>query len=163
MERFIDAVVEQIDIVKALDQSEGGFADQIELAQDVWWGNPGVIADQQYPLIYVEPVVSVPESETTGTKTRTETVRLVLLADPRVLYDPTEIVEATASREVVRTMESIEAWFEKTSLRVVNGLFEGCTKLVVASTEYAQQLRGTLYSTGASILLTADVKRAKVQ
>lgn len=163
MEEVINAIVAQLDIIADLTRANGGFADQIRLAQNVWWGNPGVLADQQYPFIYVEPVLSVPQSETTGTKTRTLTIRIVLLADPRELYDETEIVEATASREVVRTMESIERWFEKTSLRAVNGLAEGVTDLEVASTEYAQQLRGTLYSTGASILMSVNLKRPKVQ
>lgn len=161
MELALDAVVAQLMIMKDLTRQNGGFSDELILPEDIWWGNPGTLADQQYPYVYVEPVLSVPKSETTRDKTRTETIRIVVLADPRPFYDVTEVSEATASREIVRTMEVIERWFEKTSLRIPNGLLPGSTDLVVTSTEYANQLRGQLYSLGASVVLSVDVRHLK--
>lgn len=162
MELIIDAIVEQLTIMQDLPRDEGGFLDEIDLADEVWWGNPGVLAEQQYPAIYVEPVISSPESETTGNMTRTETIRIVLLADPRVYYDETEISEGTASREMVRTMEAIEKWFQKTSLRQPNGLAPYTSRLVVGQTEYAPQFRGSLISLGATVVLLVDSKLPRV-
>lgn len=161
MEQVLDAVKAQLDIIKDIDYEDGGFADQVDLADDVWFGNPGILPEQQYPYLYVEPVLSVPKDETTGMMRRTLTIRISLLVDPRPYYDQTEIVEQTASREMVRTMTAIESHFEKTALRIPDGLAVNTQRVDVASTEYAQQVRGALYSLGASIVLAVDQKRPR--
>ena len=163
MEQVLDAIRDELDSLAGLDYDEGGIRDQIELAEDVWWGNPGILAITQYPYLYIEPVLSVPQGETTGRMTRTLTVRVVLLIDPRSLYDVDEVVEQTASREMVRAMTAIEAHFEKTSLRIPDGLAVNTQKVTVATTEYAQQVRGELYSLGASIVLSVDQRRPRAQ
>lgn len=159
---IIQAVVDNIQGLSILDSEDGGFKDQIELAQDVWYGNPGILPDHQYPYIYVEPVIGSPESENTGYITRRYNVRVVLLVDPRPLFDETEITEGSATREMINTMENIERHFEKTSLRKPDGLYAGVKKVDLRQTEYAEQVRGTLYSLGASILLEIDARRPRV-
>lgn len=163
LEEVLDAVRDQLEIMTDLPLAEGGFSEALTLPEEVWWGNPGVLAFQQYPAIYVEPVVSNPESETTGRLTRTLTIRIVVLADPREYYDTTEVSEGTASREMVRTMEKIELWFQKTSLRWPEAIAPFVAKLEVGTTEYAQQFRGNLTSLGAATTLLVDVKFPKPQ
>lgn len=162
MEEVLDAVVAQLNIVKDLPNPEG-FFDQLDLPDNIWFGNPGILPAHQYPYIYVEPQISVPRDENTGRRRRTLTIRIALLVDPRAYWDETEIVEQTASREMIRTMESIERWFERDQFNTPNGLAPGVTKVVVAQTEYAQQVRGSLYSQGASIVLTVDKSRPRTQ
>ena len=157
---IIDAVVAHLETLSDLDLDSGGFRDQIELPERVWWGNPGILPAQSYPFIYVTPEISQRESETTSTTTRRYNVRIVVLVDPRPLFDVTEIHEMTAGREMVNTMEAIEAHFEKKSLRVPNALAPGVKGFTVQQTEYAEQVRGDLYSLGASVLLEIDAKRS---
>lgn len=162
MEEILDAIIAQLNIIKDLDYSDGGFRDEIDLVQNIWFGNPGILPSQQYPYIYVEPQQSVPRDANTGRIRRALTVRIILLLDPRELWDDSEIVEATASREMIRTMDSIERWFEKDQFRTPDGLTPGVHSVVVSTTEYAQQVRGALYSQGASILLTIDKSRPRI-
>lgn len=162
MEEALDAIIAQLNIIKDLE-SPTGFLDQLDLPDNIWFGNPGILAAQQYPYIYVEPQISVPRDENTGSRRRTLTIRIALLVDPRTYWDEAEIVEQTASREMIRTMESIEQWFERDLFKTPNGLAPGVQKVVVAQTEYAQQVRGSLYSQGASIVLTLDKSRPRTQ
>lgn len=159
---IIDAVTRELQTLAGTDSDSGGFRDRIELPQSVWFGNPGILPDNLYPYIYVEPVIGVKESETTANITRRYNVRIVLLIDPRNLYDETEVTEQTASREMIQTMEAIEQHFEKTTLRKPDGLAPGVMKVDLAATEYAQQIRGTFYSLGASILLEIDGRRLRI-
>ena len=159
---IIDAVVAELQTLADTDYENGGFKDQIQLPQAIWWGNPGILPDHQYPYIYVEPVISDKESETTGTITRRYNVRIVLLVDPRPLFDETEITETTASREMVRTTENIERHFERTRIRKPNGLAPGTKKVDVRQSEFAEQIRGTYYSLGASTLLEIDATRPRL-
>lgn len=158
MEEVLDAVIAQLNIIKDRDYSEAGFFDQIDLADDIWFDDPGILPVTSYPFMFVEPRTESKVNETTSTIERTLTLRIGLVVDPREFYDPTEVTETTASREMIRTMSAIRRHFERTSLRTPNGLAENTTGLEVGDTEYEQQLRGDVYSRSATITLNVRKK-----
>lgn len=159
MEKTLDAVIEQINLARQLDFDEGGFSDQISLNEsDIWFGDPKVLPEQAYPFMFVEPVSTVKTSENTQFITRHETIRVGLVVDPRDFFNAAAITEVSATREQVRTMDNIERWFEKTTLRMPNGLVPNSKGLEVGTTTYASQLRGTLAASGAQLLLEVDVQ-----
>lgn len=158
MEIVVDRLVEELDILAAKDYDEGGFRDEIELAQTVWWGDPLIVAEQQYPLLYVQPVSTTDARGTTSEVWRDLTIQIVLLADPRTLYDEAEIVEATASRELVRASSAIERHLETINLAMPGGLGEDSRSVVVRETTFPPQLRGSLMLSSA--VLTVVVQKA---
>jgi hypothetical protein len=158
MDKVLDAVIEQLDIIKDIPYDEGGFLDEIDLPDNVWFDDPKILAENQYPFMFVEPVNSVKVNETTKDIERSLTIRIGLVVDPRLYYDASEVTETSASREMIRTVEAIRRHFERTSLRVPNGLSENTTSLEVGSTDYLQQLRGDLYARSAQITLSVRKK-----
>jgi len=161
VEEVVDAVVAEIMALNELEFAQGGFSDLMPLPDPVWWGNPGILPDPNYPYIYVEPVTSVKKSEDTKSITRTLTIRIALLADPYNLYDVDQVSERTVTLEMVRTIEAIEHRFEKTSLRQPGGLAPKVVGVEVPTTEYANQFRGNLISLGAATTLLVDIKLPK--
>lgn len=165
MEEVIDKIVEQLNLLADLSFDEGGFRDEISLVEDIWWGDPGILSNEQYPFMFVEPVTSEPNRElgTTRSAGRTLTIRIGLLADPREFYDTEERTEATASREMVRTLENIERHFERKTLGMPGVLGEGVKGVEVGTTLYATQVRGSLYSIGAQLTLNVDRQRPRLE
>lgn len=158
MEQVLDAIVAQLNIIKDIPYDEGGFLDEIDLAEDIWFDDPRILAEDQYPFMFVEPVQTDKVGETTKDIEREHIVRVVLVVDPRAYYDETEISEQSASREMIRTVESIRRHFERTSLRVPGGLAENTTGLEVGQTAYPQQMRGDLYVRSAQLTLRVKKK-----
>ena len=156
MEEVLDAVIAQLNIIKDLDYDSGGFKDEIDI-EDVWFDDPRILPSESYPFIYVAPGTSRKTSENTGSIERTLTIQIGLLVDPREFYDESEVTEISASREMLRTVDSIERHFERKSLRMPSGLSENTKGVEVGETVYTQQLRGDLY--GRSALITLSVKK----
>jgi len=158
MEEVLDAVIAELNIIKDLPYDEVGFLDEIDLVDDIWFDDPRILAEDQYPMMYVEPVTTNKVGETTKDIEREETVRIGLVVDPRNYYSTDETSEQPASREMIRTMGSIRRHFERTRLRIGGGLAENTTSVEVGSTDYPQQLRGDLYVRTAQLTLRVRVK-----
>lgn len=158
MDSVLDAVIAQLNTLKDLDYSEGGFLDVIDLVDDVWFDDPRILPDESYPFMFVAPVSTSKASETTGAVERSLTIVIGLVVDPRSYYDETERVETSASREMIRTAENIRRHFERKSLRVPNGLAENTAGIEVGSTDFGQQLRGDYYARSAQITLVVRKK-----
>jgi len=154
VEEVIDAIIAQLNEIRELDYDAGGFRDEIDIEQ-VWFDDPRILPAESYPFIYVAPGTSRKTSETTQYIDRTLTISIGLLVDPREFYDEDEVAETTASREMLRTVDSIERHFERKTLRLPDGLAENTVGLEVGETVYSQQLRGDLY--GRSALITLQV------
>jgi hypothetical protein len=162
VEKVIDRIIEELNLLKDRTYEEGGFSDEIDLVGDVWWGDPGILDADQYPFVFVAPDTSEPDGGTTANTKRTLTIRIGILIDPREYYDTTETVEATASRELVRLIESIEQHFERKTIRMPGGLGEGTLGVEVGTTAYAIQLRGDLYAQSAQLTLSVDRQRPRL-
>lgn len=156
MEKVLDAVIAQLHILRGLDYSDGGFRDEMPI-NEVWFDDPRILPIESYPFIYVAPGTSVKTMEDTSSVERTLTIQIGLLVDPRLFYDETEFTENSASREMLRTINSIERHFERKSLRLPGGLSENVKGIEVGQTAYTQQLRGDVY--GRSALVTLEVKK----
>lgn len=156
MEKVIDAVITELNTLKDKDYDEGGFRDEIDL-EEVWFDDPRILPSESYPFIYVAPGTSRKVNEQTGFIDRDLTILIGLLVDPREFYDVTEVSEATASREMLRTVYAIERHFERKTLRMPGGLAENTKNVEVGETVYSQQLRGDLY--GRSALVTLTVRK----
>lgn len=158
MDKVLDAVVEQLNTLKDLDYSDGGFNDEISLAGDVWFDDPRILPEEQYPFMFVAPVTSRKVNENTSYIERELTIAIGVVVDPRAYYNVDEVVEVSASRELIRTAENIARHFERTTLRKPNGLSENTTGLEVGSTDFGQQLRGDYYARSAQVQLTVRKK-----
>ena len=161
MDLVIDAVIEQLNILKGIDYEDGGFRDEIDVEQ-VWFDDPRILPTEQYPFIFVAPGVSRKTGESTQFIERTLTVQIGLLVDPREFYDASEATEQTASREMMRTMDSIERHFERKTLRVPGGLVDNTKGIEVGETVYSQQLRGDVYGRSALTTLSIPVQRRRL-
>lgn len=160
MEQVIDRLVEELNLISEIDYEYGGFKDEIDLADTVWWGDPKTAADQQYPLIYVQPVLDAPAAQggTNSQVWRDLTIEIACLADPRVYYDESEIVEATTSRELVRVGTAIRRHMEKINLAWPGGLSDNVRSVTVTEVSYPDQTRGALLL--SSVVLTVVVQKA---
>lgn len=158
MEQVIDALVAELDILADLDFDEGGFADQIALAGGVWWGDPGILAVHQYPAAFVVPVRTTDAQGTNAQTWRNHEVQIMVLADPRNLFDTTEVVESTAMRELVRAGSVIERRLETINLAMPGGLSEGSRSITLTETSYPPQERGGLLL--ASVIVSVTVQKA---
>ena len=159
MEEVIDKL--QIDIQELANTpfSVGGFSDEISLNSPVYWGELPLAGVEAFPAIEIVPILSEPAGGTTTEVWRDLTIRVTLLFDAREFYDTTETSEATATRECVRTMESIERYLEKTSKVHLDGLVR---KAEVGATEYAPQLpRGTVNVSSASATVEVQIARPR--
>lgn len=164
MEEVLDAVIAQLEIMKVTLVADGGLSDEVTFDGDVWFGDPGPIPQDNYPFLYVAPVIDVPNSGTTRDSKRELTIRIGILIDPVGIYEQPDIAELPDSRRVVRIAEKIQRWFEKTSLRTPNGLVPNVTEdVVVGNTEYTSQLRGFIQSQGAEVNLTVPVRYPRRQ
>jgi len=158
MEQVIDRLVEELDILKDLDFDEGGFRDEVDLADDVWWGDPNTAADQQYPLMYVQPVNEVPAGGTNSQVFKDLTIEVACLVDPRTEWDETEVTEATASRELVRIGSAVNRRLETININLPGSFVERVRSITVTETSYPSQTRGALLL--SSVVLTVVVQRA---
>lgn len=158
MEEVLDAIIAQLNSIKDLDYDQGGFLDQIDLADDVWFDDPRILPAQSYPFMYVTPVSEAKVSETTADVERALTITVGVVVDPREYWDDSEVVETSASRESIRTMEAIRRHFERTSLRKPGGLAPGTTGVECGDTRYLETLRGSLYSRESNLTLVVRKK-----
>jgi len=160
MEEVLDAIVAQINILADTPRSDGGFQDEILLVDDVWFGDPKILPAQNYPFIYVEPVTDEKTSETTQSITRRLTIRVGVVVDPTEYWSEAEVVETSGSREMVRTIESIQRRFEKKTIRNVGDLADNVTAVDVGTTTYNTQVRGDYIATQAEVIILVDVKHS---
>ena len=158
MEQVIDRLREELDILKELDYEDGGFKDEVDLADSVWFGDPETAADHQYPLMYVQPVNEVPAGGTNSQVFKDLTIEIACLVHPRTEWDETEVVEATATRELLRIGSSINRRLETIDLDMPGGLGENTRKVTVTETAYPSQTRGALLL--SSVVLTVVVQKA---
>ena len=158
MEQIVDALVVEMDALADKDFEEGGFADQFTLAGDVWWGDPGILAVHQYPAAMVIPVRSSDAGGTNAQVFIDHEIQIMVLADPRNLFDTTEVVESTAMRELVRTGSVINRRLETINLAMPGGLSDGSRSIVVTETSYPPQERGGLLL--ASVIVSVTVQKA---
>ncbi len=158
LEEVLDKLVLDIQNLADTDYSDGGFRDEMPLGHDVWWGEaPESVPNESYPIIEVVPVRTEPAGGSTHIAFRDLTIRVTLLYAPTAFFDASEYAEQTASRETVRTMESIERYLEKTSKVMLDGLARSA---VVGATDYAPLLpRGTLNVRSASATLEVQIQR----
>lgn len=160
MEQVLDKLVADIQDLADKPFSIGGFSDEMPLESDVYWGeSPTFTGIESYPLIEVAPVLSEPAGGTTQKVNRELTIRVTLLYDARAFFDETETAEATASREVVRTMDSIEKYLEQTASTTLDGL---ARKAEVGATDYAPALpRGIVNVRSASATINVQIERPR--
>lgn len=160
MEEVIDKLVADLQVLADTPYGAGGFSDEMPLESEVYWGeSPETLGIEDYPLVEVAPVRSEPAGGTTGTVFRDLTIRVTLLYDPQAFYDASETHEATASREVVRTMDTIEIYLEQTSKMMLDGLVRSA---VVGATDYAPLLpRGAVNVRSASATIDVQIQRTR--
>jgi len=160
MELILDKLVADLQNLADTLYADGGFSDEMPLESYVYWGEaPSTLGIEEYPLLEVVPVTSEPAGGTTGNVNRALTIRVTLLYDPVPFYDASETAEATASRETVRTMDSIEQYLEKTTKMQLDGLARSA---VVGATEYASLLpRGTVNMRSASATINVEIQRQR--
>lgn len=158
LEEVLDKFVADVQDLANKPYSEGGFSDEMPLGHDVWWGEaPENIPNEDYPTIEIVPVRTEPAGGTTHMAFRDLTIRVTLLYAPTAFFDASEIAEQTASRETVRTMDSIEMYLEQTSKRMLDGLARSA---VVGATDYAPLLpRGTVNVRSASATIDVQIQR----
>jgi hypothetical protein len=159
MEEIIDALVVTINELALLDYADGGFADEIEITDTVWFGDPGFVADQQYPLVYVQPVRSAEAGGTNKEIWTDHTVEIGCLTDPRFEWDSSEVVEATATRELIRTGASIRKRLQQFNTAMPGGLAPRVRSVSVTEVTYPPQERGGFLL--SSVTLTVVVQRAE--
>jgi len=156
MEEIIDKWVSELETFKDTDNEDGGCADILTI-EAVYFGDPGIIPVNSYPCFTVAPVRDAPDMETTGYQVRNNEVLITLLIDAREYFDA-DVLEATGDRKMVEVMENLQKWFRRDSKRSLDGLY-GVREVVVTSTDYMVQVRGSIIAKSASVTLLVNQQR----
>jgi len=158
VESVVDAIVSQLEILKDTSASAGGCADIIEI-EAVYWGDPGIIPVNSYPAFLVQPVRDLPDIETTGYEVRDLEVLITLVIDSRPYWDAS-VLEATADRKMVQTMEKVRNWFRTDHNRHLSGL-AGIREVKASATDYMVQVRGSVIAKSAQVTLAVNKQRMR--
>lgn len=153
MEAVVNSIVSNLNTFINTTKVNGGCSDIIGI-NAVYWGDPGILPVNQFPLFTVQPVRDVPQGETTGYEMRDLHVQITLLIDSRDYFDK-YADEATGDRIMVETMEQLRAWFRRASKRTLDGL-TGVRDVKVTATDYMVQVRGSVIAKSAQITLVVN-------
>jgi hypothetical protein len=160
VESVVDAIVAELELLKATPSAGGGCSD-IMTIEAVYWGDPGIIPVNSYPCFTVQPVQDLPDIETTGYEVRDLQVLITLLIDSRAYWDAT-VLEATGDRQLVQVMEKVRNWFRTDHNRSLSGL-AGTREVRASATDYMVQVRGSVLAKSAQVTLTANKQRMREQ
>jgi hypothetical protein len=160
VESVVDAIVEELTLLKDTPATDGGVADLLTI-EAVYWGDPGIIPVNSYPCFTVQPVQDLPDIETTGYEVRDLQVLVTLLIDSRAFWDAT-VLEATGDRAMVQVMEKVRNWFRTDHNRSLNGL-AGTREVKASATDYMVQVRGSVLAKSAQVTLSVNKQRWREQ
>jgi len=160
VEEIVDAIVEELNTFATTSDGDGGLLGLFEI-QTVYFGDPGILIQRDYPLFIVSPEEDTPVSETTGYYVRDSEVSITLIADVGSSLDGPEF-EISGSRMLTHIMDKVRAWFLRQENRTLHHM-SGVQNLQVLSTDYYVQQRGPIFVKGAQITLTVRKQYPRIQ
>ena len=160
MESIIDYIVADLAVFAAASESDGGIADVVEDDIVIFWGDPGIIAVQNYPCFTVAPVQGAPAGGTTATENRDVNVVITFLVDAREFWEADSPEEATADRTRVRVADRLEARYALKSKSLFDHM-SGVRSVSVSGTQYTPQPRGPVFALTAEMTLTVNKSRPR--
>ena len=160
MESVVDYIVADLAVFAAALSADGGIADIVDDDVVVFWGDPGIIAVQNYPCFTVAPVSGNPTGGTTATENRDLTVLITFLVDGREYFDAASPAEATGDRMLVQVADRLEARYLSKTKTLLDGM-SGVRNASVSGTQYTPQPRGSVFAKSAELTLTVNKSRQR--
>lgn len=160
MESVIDYIKADLEAFADATDADGGIADIVGTDVVVFWGDPGIIAVQNYPCFTVEPVQGQPAGGTTQTENRDLTVLITFLMDAREYWDVGSPEEATGDRTLVRVADRLEARYASKAKSLLDRM-QGVRSVSVSGTQYTPQPRGAVFAKSAEMTLTVNKSRPR--
>src|SRR5688572_14053219 len=112
MEQVVDRLIAEMD--ELIREEE--FMQAMTPGTDTKFDDPGLVTIDEYPYLYVAPMLDEPLSETTGYDVRLLTIQIGVVVNASDYFDPT-VNELPASRELVRASSLIRKRLRRTSKR----------------------------------------------
>lgn len=160
MESVISFVVDDLKAFAEAADADGGIADIVNDDIVVFWGDPGIIAVQNYPCFTVEAVNGNPVGGSTGAEFRELTVLITFLIDAREYWDAATPDEATGDRTLVRVADRLEARYARKAKSLLDHM-TGVRSASVSGTQYTPQPRGSVFAKSAELTLTVNKSRPR--
>lgn len=161
MEAVIDFITADLAAFASADDADGGIKDIVEDDIVVFWGDPGIIAVQNYPCFTVEPVDGKPTGGTTARENRDLTVLITFLIDAREYWEVDSPAEATGDRTIARVADRLESRYIAKAKSLLDGL-SGVRSVSVSGTSYTPQPRGAVFAKSAELTLTVNRSRSRL-
>ena len=165
MEAVIDYIVADLEAFAAAESADGGIKDIVDpdgLGIDivVFWGDPGIIAVQNYPCFLVAPERGVKAGGTTATENRDLTVIVTFLMDGREFFEAESPTEATGDRTLVKVADALESRYIGKAKSQLDHL-SGVRSAEVTGTQYTPQPRGSVFAKSAEMTLVVNRSRQR--
>ena len=160
METVIDWVVADLEAFASADSADGGIADIVEDEVVVFWGDPGIIAVQNYPCFTVAPERGTKAGGTTGSENRDLTLLITFLMDGREYFETESPTEATGDRKLVKVADALEARYIGKAKSLLDHM-TGVRSAEVTGTQYTPQPRGSVFAKSAEMTLVVNKSRPR--
>lgn len=151
MEQVIDWLIQELDDLR----QESEFFEAIEVYTEPKFDDPGLVTVNEYPYMYVAPVLEEPFSETMGLAgydVRRLTIQIGVVVNAADYFDPL-VNEMPGSRQLVKASGLIRKRLRRLSKRGLDGT---ARNLVVANTNYVPDLRDNVFVRLAVTTLTVE-------
>lgn len=154
MEQVIDKLRSELTLLSETPSDDGGIADIIGI-QSIYFGDPGIIPVWLYPTITVQPTRDAPVGETTGYEVRNLEILISLVIDSREFFEK-DVEEAKGDRRLVQAALAMRKWLRRTANRRLDGEAGNVREVVVDTTNYMGEVRGSVIAKSAQLTLTVN-------
>lgn len=161
MEAVIDFITTDLAAFSDANDADGGIKDIVGDDIVVFWGDPGIIAVQNYPCFTVEPVDGKSAGGTTARENRDLVVLITFLIDAREFFDVESPSEATGDRTLTRVADRLESRYIAKAKSLLDGM-NGVRSVSVSGTSYTPQPRGAVFAKSAELTLTVNRSRSRL-
>lgn len=153
MEQIIDKLIEEMDSLAATED----FRNVMDLGASCHFDDPGLVMHNEYPYMYVAPLVDAPKGETvgrTGYDIRIMTLQIGVVVDVADFFDAT-VSELPATRELVQVSALIRKRLRRLGKRTLDDL-SGVRNVSVEQTNYVPDLRENTFVRVAVTTITVE-------
>lgn len=155
MEEVIDKLLSEMDELR----EEPDFVQIMDVNVEAKLDDPGIVHIDEYPYIYVAPIMEEPISETMGRAgydVRLLTLQVGIVINASDFFDPI-VSELPGSRALIQASSLVRKRLRRLSKRNLDNL-QGVRAVRVQTTNYVPDLRGEMFLVRAAII-TLTVER----
>lgn len=153
MEEVIDKLIEEMEELRV----SSAFLDVMDISTETKFDDPGLVLVDEYPYIYVAPILEEPKSETIGRAgydVLNLNIQIGIVINAADYWDPT-VNELPGSRVLVKASKLVRRRLRRLMKRSLDGL-DGVRHVSVGSTNYVPDLRDNVFVRLAVTSITVE-------